>query len=114
MDNRREFYRLDLYGEEEVIVTHSGGRERGKIIDISVTGLGFETNYDIEFNSGLLQFELEGEEYERKAQLIRKKELESGKLFYAVRFYDFTEKERQNLFQTLMRIDAKKRLGRGR
>jgi hypothetical protein len=103
-----------LYGEVEVNVIYSGGKEKGEILDISATGLGFETNYEINFESGILFFELEGAKFERKAKLIRKKNLESGKSFYAVSFYDFTEKERQMLFQVLMKIDARKRLGRSK
>lgn len=112
--NRREFYRLKFYGEEEIVILHTNDKAKGKVLDVSVTGLSFEANYEFNFSTALLQFELDHIEFERKSILIRKKNLESGKTFYAVRFQQYTEKDRKFLFQTLMRIDAKKRLGRGK
>lgn len=111
--NRREFYRLELYGEEEVIITHLGGIEKGSLLDVSATGVSFECNYEFEFEKGEIEFFLAGKAFKRKVELIRKKNLDSGKTLYAVKFFDFTEKERQLLFQTLLKLDAKKRLGRG-
>ncbi|MGF7534871.1 PilZ domain-containing protein [Bacillus mexicanus] len=112
-NNRREFYRLEMFGEEDILVIHSGGIERGSLIDISATGISFECNYEFEFERGETEFNLAGKTFKRKIECIRKKNLDSGKTLYAVKFYDFTEKERQILFQTLLKIEAKKRLGRG-
>jgi hypothetical protein len=112
MNNKREYYRLELYGLEDILIIYPDGKVKGKIKDISVTGVGFETEYEIYFDTALLQFELDNIKFERKAEFLRKKNLETGRTFYAVKFFDYTEKERQILFQTLMKIDARKRYGK--
>lgn len=114
MENRREFYRLDLFGEVEVIITNSSGKEKGKLQDVSVTGASFESEYDFDFKTAFVTFHLDKVEFSRTAELIRKKNLKSGKTFFAIRFVNFTEPERKLLFQTLLRLDAKKRLGGGK
>lgn len=111
LDNKREFYRLTLFGEEKICVQHSEGEIEGTISDISATGVSFLTKYEIDFSATSISFRLDNQEFTRTARLIRKKSLENGETFYAVNFLDFTEKERQLLFQTLLKVEAQKRLG---
>lgn len=114
MDNRREFYRLSLFGEEEITIIYPGDKAIGKVIDLSATGVSFETYYEINFKTAVVEFEVNNIEFSRKIELIRKKNLESGRTFYASQFVDFTETDRKVLFQKLLQLDARKRLGTNR
>ncbi|MGN5651147.1 PilZ domain-containing protein [Bacillus sp. Brlt_9] len=111
MENRREFYRLSLFGEEDITIVYSGGKAIGKVIDLSATGVSFETYYEINFKIGVVEFEINDVKFSRKIELIRKKSLESGRTFYATHFVEFTEADRKLLFQKLLQLDARKRLG---
>ncbi|WP_456363422.1 PilZ domain-containing protein [Priestia aryabhattai] len=107
MDNKREFYRLEL-SEEDVTVIHPGGKEAAMIKDISATGLSFEANYEFAFEWAILLFQVNKIKFERKALFIRRNSQRSGKYFYAVQFINFTEADRQKLFQAIMQEQAKK------
>ncbi|MDU9694135.1 PilZ domain-containing protein [Priestia sp. SB1] len=111
MDNKREFFRLELK-DEDVTVIHPGGKEAAMIKDISATGLSFEAHYEFVFEWAILLFQVNKIKFERKALFVRRNGLASGKYFYAVRFINFDEEERKKLFQAIMQEQAKK-LGNG-
>ena len=109
MDNKREFFRINLYGVE-VSVSHFGMRNTGELNDISGNGLSFySTGSWVPTSVLMLKFSIKGIQFTRTAKVVRVEAAEMGKSRYAVVFIDQSEREKSQLSSVLLRIQAERR-----
>jgi hypothetical protein len=81
--NRRDSERITLKGTIEFAV--DSGDIDGESIDVSQSGISFETNQPITVEMIL---RLDGEEEARRAKVIWSKQLPTGRLRYGLKFLD--------------------------
>ena len=81
--NRRDSERLALDATFELYV--NTGVINGETIDVSQTGISFETNHPICVELRIL---VDGQREERRARLIWSKQLPNGRLRYGLKFID--------------------------
>lgn len=82
-DNRRDSERLPLDATFELYV--NTGLINGETIDVSQTGISFETSQPICVE---LRMMVDGQREERRARLIWSKQLPDGRLRYGMKFID--------------------------
>lgn len=109
-DNRREFYRVDMYDETITIYLTEDNAYKGYLEDLSGNGMGFTSEHGFSFFRAEAEFELEHRTYRWKIEMVRKTESISRRYLYAVKFVDVDKEEHKDMYQALMRLDAKKRL----
>lgn len=110
--DRREFYRLKMYGEAVDVVIGGGIEIRGFLQDLSGSGLSFESEHDVVFHTADVRFGIEEEAFTRTVELVRTSDGGYGRKVYAVQFTRLTQKEQKAYYHALMKLDAKKRLNR--
>lgn len=108
MDNRRNFFRLDLYNVEAWLDIE-GTRHKGRLLDISGNGLKWCINKDLAFENAYVEFQLGMKDYSLVCELIHKKPREGKEVSYACRFSSIDEKTQSQLVSELLKMDAKRR-----
>lgn len=105
MDNKREFFRLDVFNIAiEAIIRKE--RFKGTIRDVSGNGVSFYMYDDIGFVHCELRFALGKEEFTVPASLIRKKREKDGRTFYACTYRELPDKIQAKISSQLLRLDA--------
>lgn len=111
--NRREFYRVKLYREDMLVrfVNVFGNREQFKatIHDISGNGVCFRTIDQGMFDTCEMEFNIQGQSFQRSGQFLRREHEKNGVYKYVVTFDKVSEKELSRLTSLLMRIDVLRR-----
>lgn len=82
-DNRRDSDRIPLEARFELYV--NTGIINGDTIDVSQTGISFETDKPICVE---LRLNVDGEQEQRRARLVWSKQLPDGRLRYGMKFVD--------------------------
>jgi len=82
-DNRRDSERIPLNATFELYV--NTGVINGDTVDVSQTGISFETDQPICVE---LRLNVDGDREERRARLIWSKQLPDGRLRYGMKFID--------------------------
>lgn len=108
MDNRREFFRIAVL-EIEMVACIDGETHRGKLRDLSGSGVSFYLGREIEFDKAMITFRLENDSFEEEISLIRKEYTQFGDYLYACHFVELEEKIQSRMLSTLLRWDALRR-----
>lgn len=111
-ENKREFFRLDLYSHL-VEVEFNGEVKEATIKDLSGNGIGIasEKKWDVfeKETRGIVRFELEKKEYELPILFIREMELDYDYFVYGCEFVHTPEKIKDKICTDLIRIQLKRR-----
>lgn len=108
MDNRREFFRIAVL-EIEMAAHISGEKHRGKLRDLSGSGVSFYLGKEIDFDKATVEFQLEDDSFEEEISLIRKEYTQFGDYLYACHFIGLDDKTQSRMLSTLLRWDALRR-----
>jgi c-di-GMP-binding flagellar brake protein YcgR len=84
---------------------------KGKIRDISLSGIKLECDYDLPVRKGIflqLHFVLQDVEFSFKGKIVRKEELMKN-IIYGIEFIDVNLKEQQRLYVVLQKISVENR-----
>jgi len=115
IENRREFYRVNLYHESVLVrfLSNNGRREEieANIEDISGNGIRFRTSDHGLFTDCEMEFDIHGQSFQRSGKFKRREENNkvNGEYKYVVAFDKVSEKEQSRLTSLLLRIDALRR-----
>lgn len=107
-DNRRNFFRVDLYNEN-LIVRFYNQEHKGWIRDLSGNGISFYIEVNEEFEECEVEFTIGDETFIHKATCIRRGETKMMRTMYACQFVDIKPKERSKISAKLLRLDAERR-----
>lgn len=112
MDNKREFFRVDLHQYNVTVLPKDGDEKKyrfdGKIRDISGNGISFYLNKDLDFKEASLRFMIEHEVFNFNTRLIRKDKITSGQVIYACVFQEELEKNKARLSSLLLKIQGQR------
>lgn len=110
MQNKREFFRLDLYNMDVELLI---GKEKykGKVRDLSGNGISFILEDDVIFKECKVKFELKETHFHIDAQFVRRK-IEREYPFqaiYACTFNTLKDSEKGKISSILLQMDAIRR-----
>ena len=114
MENKRNFFRVDIYGMPvTILVTRDGVREthEGQLRDISGSGISFYMSNQIELAEGEVQwidFTLENTSFQSEIKIVRKQQ-SHAKSLYACEFKDMSDRESAKISAILLKLDAIRR-----
>jgi c-di-GMP-binding flagellar brake protein YcgR len=108
MNNRRQFFRLELY-TIPVHIEFENKSYSGRIKDLSGGGMSFYLEEDVHLSSVSISFSIDGSSFSREGEFIRKEKRQYGEIAYAVSFNQVPSKEESRLLAALIRLDAKRR-----
>lgn len=114
MENKRNFFRVDIYGMAVVVlITRDGVREsyEASLRDVSGSGISFYLSSSIKLEEGetpWVDFVLKGDSFQSETEVVRKQE-NNTKSLYACEFLNLSERESAKISAILLKLDAVRR-----
>lgn len=114
MENKRNFFRVDIYGlPVTVLITRDGVRQtyEASLRDLSGSGISFYLSSAVELHEQEVQwvdFVLEGNSIQSEIKVVRKQE-NNTKSLYACEFKHLKEREASKISAILLKMDAVRR-----
>ena len=112
--NRRAFFRIEMYEQPATIYLSSNDSFPVFMKNISGNGLAFISPDILIFEEAKIEFQLEEKTYRWKIKLTRVGETGPNGNLYGVRFVDVDKAENKSMYMSMIRIDARRRLCRGK
>lgn len=107
MDNRRDFYRLQLWGLTQAEYQNKNVNGKGDIVNISAKGISLNIVQKVNIESMIdVQFELDGKQFVRTGIVVRCVPIDNNKYNIGVEFVQ-SNKNQVEIFRTLFSVAAK-------